>query len=70
MAHQTMEKIGQMGWELLPLLQDRADLAPGDFYLFGPIKESLGGIKFENDDEDVQQHVQKFLHDVNKDSQW
>jgi len=34
--------------------------------LFGPLKESLGSIKFDNV-EDVQQHVCKFLNGANKD---
>jgi len=42
------------------------DLAPSDFHLFGPLKESLGGITFENDDA-VKQHVLKFLHSTDKD---
>ena len=42
------------------------DLAPSDFHLFGPLKESLGGIKFDNN-EDVQQHVLQFLHAADKD---
>jgi len=37
------------------------DLAPNIFYFFGPQSESLGDIKFKND-EDVSQHfVWKFL---------
>ena len=36
-------------------------MAPCDFYLFGPLKEPLGGeIKFENSDV-MQQHVPKFV---------
>ena len=59
-ACQTVEKIEEMGWELLQHLPYSPDLAPSDFHLFEPLKESLGGIKFEND-EDVQQHVIQFL---------
>jgi len=55
-AHQTVEKIEEMGWELFQHPPYSPDLAPSDFHLFGPLKESLGGIKFENN-EDVQQHV-------------
>jgi len=64
---QTLEKIEEMGWELLPHLPFSLDLAPSDFHLSGPLKESLAGIKFENDEEDGQQHVRKFLNDTNKD---
>ena len=42
------------------------DLALSDFHLFGPLKESLSGIIFENDDA-VKQHVLKFLHSTGKD---
>jgi len=55
-----------MGWELLQHPPYSLDLAPTDFHLFGPLKESLGGIiKFEND-EDVQQHVIQFLRAADK----
>ena len=50
-ARQTMEKIEEMGWELLQHLPYSPDLAPSDFHLFGPLKESLGGIKFDNNEE-------------------
>ena len=60
-AHQTTQKTAQMDWEVLTHLLYSPDLAPSDFHLFGPLKESLrGGIKFENNDA-VQQHVLKFL---------
>jgi len=36
-----------MGWEMLTYPPYRPDLAPNDFHLFGPLKESLGGIKFD-----------------------
>jgi len=65
-ARQTVEKIEVMGWELLQHPPYSPDLVPSDFHLFGPQKDSLGGIKFEND-EDVQQHVVKFLRVANKD---
>jgi len=34
--------------------------------LFGPLKESLGGVKFENN-EDAQQHVLQLLRAADKD---
>ena len=55
-----------MGWELLQHLPYSPDLAPSDFHLLEPLKESLGGIKFENN-EDVQQHVLQFLRAADKD---
>jgi len=60
-AHHTMQKIAEMGWEILTHLLYRPDLAASDFHLFGPLKESLrSGIKFENNDA-VQQRGLKFL---------
>jgi len=41
---QTVEKIEEMGWELLLPLQYSLVLAPSDFHLFAPLKESFGGI--------------------------
>ena len=59
--HQTTENIAEMGWEVLTHLLYSTYLAPSDFYLFGPLKESVRGeIKFENNGA-VQQHVLKFL---------
>ena len=52
----TVEKIEEMGWELLQHPPHSPDLAPSDFHLFGPLKESLRGIKFENNEDD-QQHA-------------
>ena len=46
-ARQTVEKIEEMSWELLQHPPYSQDLVPSDFHLFGPLKESLGGIKFE-----------------------
>ena len=65
-ARQTVEKVEEMGWELLQYPPYSPDLAPSDFHSFGPLKESLGGIKFENN-EDVQQHVLQFLRTADKD---
>jgi len=64
-TRRTVEKIEEMSWELLQHPPYSPDLAPSDFHLFGPLKEFLGGIKFEND-EDVQQHVIQFLSAADK----
>jgi len=60
-VHQTTQKIAETGWEMLTYPPYSPDLAPSDVHLFEPLKESLGGIKYENDDA-VKQHVLKFLH--------
>jgi len=56
-----------MGWEVFTHPPCSPDLEPSDFHLFRPLKESLGGIKFENVDDAVKQHVLKFLHSTDKD---
>ena len=48
-AHQTTQKIAEMRYVVLTYLLYSPDLAPSDFHLFGPLKEShKGGINFEN----------------------
>jgi histone-lysine N-methyltransferase SETMAR len=39
----TQERIQQLQWELLEHLPYRPDLAPGDFLVFGLLKNHLGG---------------------------
>jgi len=56
LAHQTVKKIEEMGWELLQHLP----YSP-DFHLFGPQRELLGDIKFRNDEDVLQHYVRKFL---------
>jgi len=51
-----------MGWKLLQYLSYSPDLAPSNFHLFGPQSESLGDIKFKNDEDVLQHFVLKFLH--------
>jgi len=60
------QKIADTGWEVFTHPPYSPDLAQSDFHLFGPLKESLAGIKFENDDV-MKQHVLKFLHSTDKD---
>ena len=62
-ARQTTETVEEMGWELLLHPPYSPDLHTSDFHLFGPLKESLKGVKFENY-EDVQQ---QFLRAADKD---
>lgn len=65
-ARQTREKVEEMGWELLQHPPYSPGFAPTDFRLFGPLKGSLGGTKFENN-EHVQKHVLQFLRAADKD---
>lgn len=64
-AAKTMAVIDQLHWEVLPHPPYSPDLAPSDFHLFGPLKEHLGGQKFDTDDE-VCQVVLQWLKDQPK----
>jgi len=44
-ARQTVEKVAMMRWQLLQHPPYSLDLASSDFQ---PLKESLGGLKYEN----------------------
>ena len=50
-AARTLAKIEDLGWKLLTHPPYSPDLAPSDFYLFGPLKESMKGIHFQTDEE-------------------
>ena len=52
----TVEKVARIGWELLLYPHNSQDFAPSEFHLFGPLKQSLEGLKL-NDNHDVQQHT-------------
>jgi histone-lysine N-methyltransferase SETMAR len=42
-ARESQERIQELQWELLDHPSYSPDLAPSDFYLFGPLKNHLGG---------------------------
>jgi hypothetical protein len=44
-------KCNEMHWEVLPHPAYSPDLAPGDFHLFGSLKNALGRKRFIADDE-------------------
>ena len=44
-----MEAITSFGWTVIPHPPYSPDLAPPDYYLFGPKKEGLRGIRYRND---------------------
>ena len=50
-AHATAAEIAAKGWTVLPHPPYSPDLAPSDFFLFGPLKDFLRGQKFDDDDE-------------------
>jgi len=55
-----MDTIQKLKWNVLPHPPYSPDLAPSDYQLFGPLKEHLGGKRFRNNDE-VIQDVQEWL---------
>jgi len=58
----TREAIASYGWTTLPHPSYSPDLAPSDFHLFGPLKESMRGQRFDDDDE-VKRAVKAWLKD-------
>jgi len=51
-----VEKVARIGWELLSHPPHSQDFVPSKFHLVGPLKESLDGLKL-NENQDVQQHM-------------
>ena len=47
-AKRTMEKINELGWEVLPHPPYSPDIAPSDFHLFRSLQHFLCGKKFES----------------------
>ncbi|GFO43338.1 histone-lysine N-methyltransferase SETMAR [Plakobranchus ocellatus] len=48
-ANLTQQWLQRYGWEILPPPAHSPDLAPSDFYMFGPLKRHLGGMAFETE---------------------
>ena len=57
----TMDTIQKMKCNLLPHPASSPHLAPSDYHLFGPLKEHLGGNRFRNNEE-VIEDIQEWLH--------
>jgi hypothetical protein len=49
-----------MYWTALEQPPYSPDLSPCDYHMFGPLKEALGGQRFD-DDEQVENFVRKWL---------
>ena len=49
--YNSISKFENLGWKLLTHPPYSPDLAPSDFHLFGPLKESMKGIHFQTDKE-------------------
>ena len=56
----TEEKLDHLYWTALQHPPYSPDLSPCDYHMFGPLKEALGGQRFE-DDEEVQNFVRNWL---------
>jgi len=56
----TQEKLSQMYWTVLEHPPYSPNLSPCDYHMFGPLKEALGGQRFD-DDEQVENFVRKWL---------
>lgn len=48
MSFATKQHIEKMGWSVVPHPPYSPDLAPCDFYLFGPLKNHIRGTRFDN----------------------
>ncbi|KOX72526.1 Histone-lysine N-methyltransferase SETMAR [Melipona quadrifasciata] len=59
-ARRTLEKINELGWEVLPHPPHSFDIAPSDFHLFRSLQHFLNGKKFENLD-DVQNAISRYF---------
>jgi hypothetical protein len=64
-ARTTQERIRELQWELLEHPPYSLDLAPSDFYLFGPLKYHLGCRRLA-DDEEVEAEVRKWLRQAKR----
>jgi len=58
----TQEAIAKFGWNVLPHPSYIPDLAPSDFYRFGPLKDALRGTRLE-DDANVIRAVRTWLRE-------
>ena len=61
-ASHTVETINHLGFEVLEHPAYSPDLAPSDYHLFEPLKNSLRGRRFSADKE-VRKAVHKWLRD-------
>jgi len=50
-ANQTVETVNELGFELMEQPSYSPDLAPGNFHMFGPMKEARRG--FSSDEEGI-----------------
>lgn len=59
-SKKTMDKINELGFELLPHPPYSPDLAPSDYYLFSQLKKMLRGKRFRSDEEVIAESESYF----------
>ncbi|CAK1553161.1 unnamed protein product [Leptosia nina] len=59
-ARRTLEKINELGWEVLPHPPYSPDVAPSDFHLFRALQHFLSGKTFANLD-DIQNAISRYF---------
>lgn len=59
-ANKTKAWLNESGWDVMEQPPHSPDLAPSDYHLFGPLKQHLGGMKFETDEE-LKNEVDRFF---------
>lgn len=64
-ARLTLDIISKLGWKVLEHPPYSPDLSPCDYHMFGPLKETLGGQKFNTDDE-IEGFVRTWLSELPK----
>ena len=52
-ARQTVDKLNELGFDVLPHRPYSPDLSPSDYYLFHPMKNALRGKQYNNSQEIV-----------------
>lgn len=60
-AKKTLDKIKELGWEVLPHPPYSPDIAPSDYYLFRSLQHFLSDKKFRNE-EDVKNGVSTYFN--------
>jgi histone-lysine N-methyltransferase SETMAR len=65
-ATATVSTIEEQRFECIPHPPYSPDLAPSDFYVFGPLKDALSGKQFRDDDE-VRLTVHEWMRNRPKD---
>ena len=57
----TLQKLLELGWDVLPHPPYSPDLVLSDYFLFRSLQNSLNGKNFNNDDDDVKSYLIQFF---------